>query len=106
MMRAERELGKYRILSEPVSKDEANKNIAAFFEAVSEAREKFHIPDVLCVVSVVVSYESGEGQATMYFCAGDAGHTESLAAYAFGQEQAQRREYMNQLLAGKNPTPA
>ena len=92
---------KYRKLSEPVPRDEANANIAAFFEGVNELREKHHIPDVLCIVCVNVDYESGDGQAMTYLQAGDNGKSEAMAAYVYGKEQQARTEFMNRLLKGK-----
>jgi hypothetical protein len=98
-----RDEAKYRRLSEPKeSAEKANDDINAFFKEFGELREKYGLPDVLCVVAVNVNYGAGqEGRALTWANLGDSMRVEGLAAYAYGQAQAQHREFMNLLLKGK-----
>ena len=101
-MPSEKNLEKYRELSEPFpDADAANDAVEKFYAAMSAARDEFKIPDVLCVISLSVQYESGEGEAITYFQAGDAARTQVMAAYVYGQEQQKQREELNRLLSGK-----
>ncbi len=102
-MELTRNEARYRRLSEPKeSPEKANDDINAFLKELSDLREKYGLPDVLCVISVNVNYEGkGEGRAMTWGNFGDSQRVEALAAYAYGQASAQQREFMNLLLKGK-----
>ncbi len=83
--------------------DEANAALTAFYEDVRAARNKHRIADVLVVTSTNVNYKDapGFGVAICFSHNGDSMKAEGMAAYAYGQSQAEHREAMNLLLAGK-----
>lgn len=83
--------------------DAANDALAAFYEDVRVARLKHRIADCTVVCAVNVRYEDGEGVAMAHTHNGDQIKAESLLAYAFGKEQAWRREYIARLASGKMP---
>lgn len=92
----------YRKMSEPfASADEANAALKEFMAGVRELRKKHRIADVLTVVAVNAKYESGEGRAITHGFNGNSQNAEGMAAYAYGQESADRREWMNRLMSGK-----
>lgn len=93
----------YRKMSVPFENaDAANEALRGFYEEVSELRKKHRITDVSVVVSVEVKYpDGGEGMAQSTLHLGDSLKREGMLAYAFGQAQAENREMINKLLAGK-----
>jgi hypothetical protein len=95
----------YLKLSEPFDgPDQANAALTAFFKDVRAARQKHRITDCTVAVAVNVRYEDGkEGVAMSHAHNGDQAKAESLLAFAFGKEQAWRREYIAKLVAGKRP---
>jgi hypothetical protein len=103
MTEANRNEAKYRELSVPKETPEkANEDINAFFKELGELREKYALPECLCVLGVNVDYGEGkEGTAITWMSYGDNMKAEGLAAYAYGQAQAEHREIMNRLLRGK-----
>lgn len=94
----------YREMSVPFFGPEAaNLALEAFYDDVRAARQKHRIADVLTVVSVNVIYdEGGEGAALSHSHNGDPMKAESMAAYVFGREQADRKAWLNKLVAGTN----
>ncbi len=92
---------RYFDMCKPHENDEASK---AFYDEVSAARVKHRMPDVLVVVSFNVNYDDGVGAALNCFSFGDSRNTESLAAFALGQQQADRREHINKLVANVGKT--
>jgi hypothetical protein len=98
--------GRYERLSVARSAEETNASLKAFFAEVGELREKHGIPDVVCVVAANVKYEGGPGSAMTWAQFGDSQKAEPLLAYAFGQAQAERREFVNRLLSGKKAKDA
>ena len=78
----------YRKLSEPfASRDAGNVALEAFAKDLSELREKHHIADLVCVLSVNAMEECDEGamSATMNF--GDPLKVPILLAQALGKAQ-------------------
>lgn len=102
-MKSVRNEENYRALSVPKESPEAaNADIEAFFKAVRELRQQFKLTDVLLVASVNVLYPGkGEGRAMTYAHFGDSREAETMAAYVYGAEGAERREMMAHLCAGK-----
>ena len=93
----------YRKMSAPfASVDEAQASLKSFMIGVHELRQKHRIADVLTVSSVNVKYEEGEGRAIIHGFSGDSANAEGMAAYAYGQESAQKRELMSRILSGEN----
>ena len=89
----------YRKLSEPFgSKEEADTEIAAFFEAVSQLRQKHLMPDVIVMAQANVIHEGDETimQATAGF--GDPLRMVTMLAQALGREQAENDAYLGKLL--------
>lgn len=93
----------YRTLSTPFTDpDTANKALTAFFDAVAEARKKHHIRDALVVVAGSTTYPDGEeGEYHSLMQLGDSRNGPVLAAYALGETQAEMREWINTLAAGR-----
>src|SRR5258708_7022122 len=87
----------YRKMSEPFENpDAANASLQKFMEGVRELRNACRISDVLVICSVNVLYETGgEGRAIVHGFNGDSQNSESMAAYAYGQESAERRKQIN-----------
>ena len=84
----------YRQLSEPFPTPEAaSAAIEAFWEELEEIRKKHKIPDV----HMVLAWKSlgSDGQPGEYTASAHLGNelmAEPMAAYAYGKEQADRRE--------------
>lgn len=93
----------YRTMSIPFNgADEANAALTAFFKDLIEIRKKHHIRDVHVVTTTAVKYDDGkEGDAMWSAHLGSSLNAEPMLAFALGQEQAERREQINKLLAGK-----
>ena len=93
----------YHKMSEPhESPEKANEALRNFYEKVSEARKEFKIADILVITKDSVRYEDGEvGQFMQHSQYGNQLNGVSMAAYAYGQLQAEERELLNKLIAGK-----
>lgn len=93
----------YYKMSEPhENPDKANEALQKFYEKVSEARKEFKIADILVITKDTVRYEDGEvGQFMQHSQYGNQLNAVSMAAYAYGQLQAEERELLNKLVAGK-----
>ena len=93
----------YHKMSEPhESPEKANEALQKFYEKVSEARKEFKIADILVITKDSVRYEDGEvGQFMQHSQYGNQLNGVSMAAYAYGQLQAEERELLNKLIAGK-----
>jgi hypothetical protein len=93
----------YHKMSEPHENPEkVNEALQKFYEKVAEAREEFRIADILVVIKDSVRYEDGDvGQFMQHSQYGDQLNGVSMAAYAYGQLQAEQRELLNKLIAGK-----
>lgn len=98
-----RDPGTYRAMSVPFeSADEANAAIQAFFADLREIRTKHRMRDIHVVGITCVKYADGnEGDAMWSLQIGDSSKAESMLAYALGREQAEHREHIAKLLAGK-----
>lgn len=82
--------------------DSANEAISGFFKAVTEAREKFKIGQVLVGVMIEVQYDGQPtGTAMTSHRLGSQFKDEPLAAYLYGEAAADRRKMLNLLAAGK-----
>lgn len=93
----------YYKMSEPhETPDKANEALQKFYDKVSEARKEFKIADILVITKDSVRYPDGEvGQFMQHSQYGNQLNAVSMAAYAYGQLQAEDRERMNKLVAGK-----
>ncbi len=102
MTTAHRDEARYRKLSTPQTRDDANKNINGFFAELGKIREQFGIPEVAVIVGVNVDYGNGkEGMAMAHAAFGDNMRTEGLMAYGLGEARAEHREFINRLAAGR-----
>ena len=82
--------------------EEANKALKDFYEKVEKAREEFKIADILIITKGSVKYEDDSvGQFMQHTQFGNQLNGSSMAAYAYGQTQAEERELLNKLMAGK-----
>ena len=92
----------YYKMSEPhENAEKANEALQKFHDKVSEARKEFKIADVLVITKDSVRYEGGEvGQFMQHSQYGNQLNGASMAAYAYGQLQAEQRELLNKLAAG------
>ena len=101
-MKTENNIKRYARLIQPVTREQGNANIQAFFEALGALREKYHIPECLCVLKVNVEYTDGEvGEAITSMHYGNQFEAEPMAAYAMGNARAQVTAEVNQLARGK-----
>jgi hypothetical protein len=93
----------YYKMSEPhENPDKANEALQKFYDKVSEARNEFKIADILVITKDSVRYPDGEvGQFMQHSQYGNQLNAVSMAAYAYGQLQAEERELLNKLIAGK-----
>lgn len=93
----------YYKMSEPhENPDKANEALQKFYDKVSEARKEFKIADILVITKDSVRYEDGEvGQFMQHSQYGNQLNAVSMAAYAYGQLQAEQRELLNKLVDGK-----
>lgn len=93
----------YHKMSEPhENADKANEALQKFYDKVSEARKEFKIADILVITKDSVRYPDGEiGQFMQHSQYGNQLNAVSMAAYAYGQLQAEQRELLNKLVAGK-----
>ena len=106
-MKSENNPARYSKLLAPITREEANANLDAFFTEIGKLREKYHFPECLTVVKVNVEYADGEcGEAISHCHYGSQLEAECLAAYALGQTQAQGREMVNKLLNRKGTRSA
>ncbi len=80
------------------NKDVANESIMKFYEELGELREKYKIADLFVITRGSVKYEDkiGEFMDTMSY--GDPLKQEALAAYGYGQSQADYRAIINMVL--------
>jgi hypothetical protein len=101
-MRTENTLQRYVKLMQPISRDEGNRNIDAFFDAVGKLREKYHIPECLMVIKVNIEYADGQvGEAITSAQYGSSYEAEAMAAYALGNARAQVTAQVNKLARGQ-----
>jgi hypothetical protein len=93
----------YHKMSEPhETPDKANEALQKFYDKVSEARKEFMIADILVITKDSVRYEDGTvGQFMQHSQFGNQLNGASMAAYAYGQLQAEQRELLNKLVAGQ-----
>ena len=93
----------YHKMSEPhESPEKANEALQKFYEKVEAARKEFKIADILVITKDSIRYEDGEvGQFMQHSQYGNQLNGVSMAAYAYGQLQAEERELLNKLIAGK-----
>ena len=89
----------YRELSEPFESTEAaNAAVKGFSDAVEEARSKFRMRDLYCVMQFDYVTESGEVTGGYTVAFGDEMRHEQMLAYSLGRVQAQRQEAIGKLL--------
>jgi hypothetical protein len=102
-MKFKNDVANYHKMSEPhESPEKANEALEKFYEKVSEARKEFKIADVLVITKGSIKYADGEeGQFMQHSQFGSQLNGVSMAAYAYGQLQAEDRELLNKLVAGK-----
>lgn len=93
----------YHKMSEPFeSQDLATDALENFYNDVEDARRKYKIPDILVVTKGSTKYADGHiGQWIQHTQYGNQLEGEVMAAFVLGQMQAERRENVNKLLAGK-----
>ena len=96
------DLDNYYKMSEPFeSTDAANKAISTFYEELSLLRKKHKITDLLVVIKGSVKYSDGRlGEFIQHSNFGSSLNVGVMAAYAYGQAQADHEEKLNKLLAG------
>jgi len=90
----------YNEMNQPFEdRDIANESLMKFYEEVGELRKKYKVADLFIVTRGSVKYgdKIGEFMNTMFY--GDSLKQESLAAFGFGQAQADYREIINMVLS-------
>ncbi len=97
------DLENYMQLSIPFeSTDKANEALTNFYNELGELRKKHKIPDVLIVTKGTVRYEDGEvGDYIQHSSFGNSLNALPMAAYAYGQIQADHESLISKLIAGK-----
>ena len=92
----------YYKMSEPhESTDKANEALQGFYEKVEAARKEFKIADILVITKDSVRYPDGQvGQFMQHSQYGNQLNGISMAAYAYGQLQAEQSEMLNKYIAG------
>lgn len=84
------------------SSEKATDALQKFYNKVSDARKEFKISDILIVVKDSVRYEDGGvGQFMQHSQYGNQLNGVQMAAYAYGQLQAEHKELINKLMDGK-----
>ncbi len=91
----------YAEMSKGLPAATVNKNLEELNKELYALRAKYHIQDILCVMRVAVAYESGVGTALWQFHAGAESEMEAMCAFELGRIAAQRREFINKLIAGE-----
>jgi hypothetical protein len=93
----------YSKLSVPFeSSDTASEALENFYKEVGELRKKHKIPDLLMIVKASVKYEDGEiGDIIHHSFYGNVLNQLPMAAYVYGQTQADHEEVISRLLKGK-----
>lgn len=99
-MKAEKNPARYRDLSKPFENyDVANKALSAFYDELSELRQKHKIANVYVILKVNAVGEDGEeGEALSSMHMGSGLEAESLCAWAYGREQSRREQAIAALL--------
>jgi len=94
----------YHEMAQPFETPEAaNDAISAFYEDVRGLRRKHKIRDVLIVVFDSATYGDGKvGEFMNTIHMGSELHALSMAAYSYGQQQADHREMIAKIVATKN----
>lgn len=92
----------YHNMSQPHEReDKATEALQGFYDAISEARKKFKIADVLVVTKDSLRYEDGKvGDFMQHSQFGNQLNGVAMAAYAYGKLQAEEREMLNKLISG------
>lgn len=93
----------YHRLSQPhESLAKANEAVDNFYQKVKEAREQYGIADILVVIKDSAFLENGEtGEFIQHSQFGHQLNGVAMAAYAYGKIQAENKEFVSGLLAGK-----
>lgn len=90
----------YKRMSEPRPPEEAMDAYVAFFKAVSEARERYRIRDVVLVSTVAIK-DGGQGHGAMLVgYRGDEALVISLLAQALGQMREKLDKELDALAGG------
>jgi hypothetical protein len=101
-MRTENNLQRYAKLMQPISREDGNRNIDAFFDAVGKLREKYHITECLTIIKLNIECADGQiGEAITSGHFGNAFEAEAMAAYALGNARAQITAQVNKLARGQ-----
>ena len=101
-MKTKNDIKKYTRLIQPVTREQGISNIQAFFEGLGELRNKYHIPECLCVLKLNIEYSDGEvGEAITSMHHGNPYEAEPMAAYALGNARAQVTAEVNKLARGE-----
>ena len=90
----------YYTLSKPFEGPEAaNEAIEKFYEELGALRKKYKIPDLLAVVYASTKYPDGKiGSFMNHIGFGNSLHQSVMAAFAYGQTQAEHRELINKTI--------
>jgi hypothetical protein len=83
------------------SPDLANEALRGFYDDVEAARKKHKIADILIITKDSVKYPDGKiGQFMQHSQYGNSLNAVPMAAFAYGQTQAEHREVINKMLGG------
>lgn len=96
---------RYREASKPHGSPEAaDKAIRAFYDAIGELREKYHVKDLVLVYGIAVVEADGEEHNAMGVSGfGTQTLWEAMAAFAYGTYRKQREVMMRGLLSSSGP---
>lgn len=92
----------YKLSAPYESEDAADEAISKFYEELGELRKKHKIPDLLIVIKATVRHKDGKvGQMMGQYAYGSTLDHLAMAAYVYGQLQAEHKELINKLIVGK-----
>lgn len=84
------------------SSEKVQEALEGFYKKIEEARKEFKIADILIVIKDSVRHTDGEvGSFFSLSQYGSKLNGPSMAAYAYGQTQAEEKEMIEKLMAGK-----
>jgi hypothetical protein len=83
------------------STEAANEALSNFHKELGELRKKYKIPDLLIVTKGSVKHDGETGDWMQHSSYGSSLNQLTMAAYAYGQLQAEHKELISKLIAGK-----
>jgi hypothetical protein len=101
-MKSHNDTENYRKMSEPFENIEiANGEVEKFFDMVEKARNECHIADAHVIVQFgVIGTDGKEGTAITSLHLGFSMNAARMCAWSLGQEEAEAKQMLRELVAG------